>query len=256
MIRTGSLHKACDDLFTYYPLAVQTISHSESVRSMILMKQCGGDTAFFVLTQEDNEGQPSYSINSWRMPDRVSIGPDADATVPEAFANVIAEGVPFPRHGSLFGWNDRGTITALIAVYAQYTVMSPEPSWATMPLAGIPETRWPTFTDEHFFGRWFWKHYRTQTLIALDGIVAATRGVVFWANTVATLGSGCCVVANDIMGSDGFTLQRGCYVYYQALRAGMPVPPLSALLADSGKIDLAPWFGRSGPSDSGSQWAR
>jgi len=47
-------------------------------------------------------------------------------------------------------------------------------------------------------------------------------------------------------------LQRGRYVYYQALRAGKPVPSLRVLLAATGKIDLAPRFRRTGYAEGGS----
>jgi hypothetical protein len=40
----------------------------------------------------------------------------------------------------------------------------------------------------------------------------------------------------------GFKLERGRYVYRQALRAGKPVSSLRVLLADTGKTDLAPRF--------------
>jgi hypothetical protein len=253
MILTSSLYEACGDLFAAYPLAVEALDQSGSVCSMVLMREDRGDAQFFVLTQDHAEGQPLYSLSSWRAPGCVDIGPGADAIVPEAFASVVAEGVPIPRHGSLFGWDDEGVITALIPVFAQYTPTSPEPSWATMPLVGIPETHWPPFVGERLLGRWFWEHYRAGNIIALDCLIAATRGAVFWADTVAILGSGCCVVAHDIRGSGGHTLQRGSYVYFQALRAGKPVPPLSVLLADSGNIDLAPWFQQTGHSEGRAQ---
>jgi hypothetical protein len=76
--------------------------------------------------------------------------------------------------------------------------------------------------------------------------------VVFWTDTGAILGSGCCAVAHDIRSPEGPMLQRGRYVYYQALRAGKPVPSLRVLLAATGKIDLAPRFRRSGHVEGGS----
>jgi hypothetical protein len=242
MIRTSSLYDACGDLFAGYPLAVETVDHSGSVRSMVLMQQDGGNAGFFVLTHDHDGGQPFYSLSPWRAPGGVDIGPGTDTEVPAAFANAIAHGVPVPRHRSFYGWDDRGTITALIAVYAEYTPATPEPSWATMPLAGVPEAQWPPFAAEHLLGHWFWEHYRARSIVSLDGLIAATPGVVFWVDTVAILGSGCCAVAHDIRSPEGPTLRRGRYVYYQALQAGKPVPSLKALLADTGKIDLAPRF--------------
>jgi hypothetical protein len=216
---------------------------------MILMQQDGGDAGFFVLTDDHNEGQHIYSLRPWRAPGGVDIGPDADTAIPDLFAKVIEHGVPVPRHGSLCGWEDRDTITALVPFYSQYTPESPEPYWATMPVAGSPEDEWPPFVDEPIFGRWFWEHYWAGRVISLGDLIAATPGVVFWVDTVAIVGSGCCVVAHDIRSPEGHTLQHGRYVYYQALRAGKEVPSLRALLADNSKVDLAPRLRPSSPSE-------
>jgi hypothetical protein len=242
MIRTSSLYEACQQLFVGYPLAARTVNRIGPVSSMVLMLQDGGDGGFFVLTRDHAEGQPFYSLSPWRSPGSVDINLAADSAVPDLFANAIAHGVPIPRHGSLFGWDDGGAITALIAVYAKYTLESPAPTWATMPLTGIPEAQWPPFTDERLFGQWFWERYRARNIVALGGLIAGTPDTVFWADTKATLGSDCCIVARDIRSTDGHTLSRGRYVYYQALRAGKPVPSLRVLLAGADKIDLAPRF--------------
>jgi hypothetical protein len=242
MIRTSSLYEACGDLFAGYPLAVTADGPSGSSRLMVLVRHDADNAGFFVLTSEDDGGEPRYSLSPWHAPGGADIDPGADGAVPGAFADVITHGVPVPRHGSLCGWQDEGTITALIPFYAEYTPESSLPSWATMPLAGIPEAGWPPFADELVFGDWFWEHYQAGSIVSVDGLIAATPGVVFWADTAAVIGSGCCVVAHDIRGPEGATLQRGRYVYYQALRAGKPVPSLEALLADTGKIDLAPRF--------------
>jgi hypothetical protein len=244
MIRTSSLYEACGDLIANYPLAVTADGPSGSARSMVLMRHDGGDARFFVLTVDHDDGEACYSLSAWRAPDGgVDIGPGAvpDA-VPEEFAEVIKQGVPLPRHGSLCGWDGGGTITALMPFYSEYTPESPVPSWATMPLADIPEAEWPPFADEPLFGPWFWERYQAGNIVFLDGLIAATPGVVFWVDTAAVIGSGCCAVAHDIKGPEGPTLQRGRYVYFQALRAAKPVPSLKALLADPGRIDLAPRF--------------
>ena len=55
----------------------------------------------------------------------------------------------------------------------------------------------------------------------------------------AILGSDSCAVARDVSNPEGHTLRRGRYIYYQALRAGKPVPSLTALLSDTSEIDLA-----------------
>lgn len=244
MTRASSLYEACGDLFVGYPLAVGAVSPGGSARSMVLLHQEGGDVNFFVLTRDHHDDQVSYTLRRWHEPGGVDIGPGAPPAVSHRFAAAITHGVPIPRHGSLCGWQQDGVISALIVVYAEYTPKSPVPSWTTMPLVGIPEAEWPPFADEPLFGQWFWEHYRAGRIISLGGLLARTSGLVFWADTVPILGSGCCAVAHDIRSPEGWTLQRGRYVYYQALRAGKPVPSLKALLADSGKIDLASRFQR------------
>ena len=246
MINARSLYDACGDRFARYPLAVEPAG---TARSMVLLYQDGSDPRFFILTADHDEGQPSYAVRRWRSAGGARIDPGS--AVPEVFANAIVHGVPVPRDGSLLGWDGGGAITALITFYTEYTPQSPVPSWATMPRAGIPDTRWPPFTDEPLLGPWFWEHYRVGRIISLDGLIAATPGVVFWVDTGAVLGSDCCVVARDIKSPAGPALERGRYVYYQALRAVKPVPSLEALLAEAGNIDLAPRLRRSGHDEDG-----
>ena len=235
MIRTGSLYQTCDKLFAGYPLAAGAAGRDGS-RSMVLLLRHGGDVRFFVLSRADGEDRPSYVLRPWPAGDAMDIEADGGAAV--------THGVPIPRHGALFGWMDGDTVTALVAVYARYTPVSPEPCWATMPRTGVPEAQWPPFTDERFFGPWFWEHFRAGRIILLAGLIGATSGTVYWVDTKAVLGSDCCAVAREVRSPEGPVLPRGRYVYYQALRLGKRVPPLKALLAETGKIDLAPRFRR------------
>jgi hypothetical protein len=235
MTSASSLYEACAERFATYPLAVEA---ADDAWSMVLLHRDDGDASFFILAAEPHAVRPSYSIRRWRSSDGARIDPGT--AIPEVFADAILRGVPVPRHGSLMGWRDNeGAVAALIVFYAEYTPWSPVPSWATMPRAGTPETRWPPFADEPLLGLWLWKHYRAGRLVSLDGLIAAHPGMVFWADTAAVLGSNCCVVAHDIGGPSGLTLKRGRYVYYQALRAGKPVPSLKSLLAGA-NTDLAP----------------
>ncbi len=78
----------------------------------------------------------------------------------------------------------------------------------------------------------------------LDDLIAEDPGAVDWVNTLRSLGSGCCGVARDTCGVSGRTLRRGRYIGIEALRSGRPVPSLTALLADSSKIDMASRFRR------------
>jgi hypothetical protein len=209
---------------------------------MVLLLQDVDDARFFVLSQDSSKGRPSYSLHPWPAGDVAGIEPGGVTAVSDAVVNAITHGVPIPRDGSLFGWTYEEAVTAVIAVYTMSALASPQPIWATMPLAGTPEAEWPPFTDERFFGDWFWEHYRAGRVVLLDDLVAGTPGTVYWVDTRTILGSDSCAVARDIRNPKGRTLRRGRYVYYKALRAGKLVPPLAALLADSSKIDLAPRF--------------
>ena len=78
--------------------------------------------------------------------------------------------------------------------------------------------------------------------MSVSDLIAGNPDTVFWLDTHAILGSDCYAVVHDIQSPEGPTLQRGRYVYFDALRAGKPVPSLSVLLADSAKTDMAPQF--------------
>jgi hypothetical protein len=244
MIRTSSLAEACYALFANYPPAVRTATASGSIRSMLLMLSDGDGATFFVLTHDRRDGRSLYLLRQRGTSEAVEIESDGDAAVPDVALNVVTHGVPMPRDGSLFGWRCGDAVAALIPVYTTSTPTSPDPFCAVMPRAGVPEAQWPPFTEVRFPGPWFWEHYRARRIVSVGGLIAETPATVFWANTKASLGTQCCVVAHDIGSDKDYTLRRGIYVYYKALQTGMPVPSLTVLLADSGKIDLAPRFRR------------
>ncbi len=220
---------------------------------MVLLLQQDDEVGFYVLSQDRAQGRSVYSVHPWRQSRIANIDADCCTTIPDIVVNVVTQGIPIPRHGSLFGWRWSTAFTALVAVYAEYTPARPLPSWAVMPRVGLEEEQWPPFTDEPLFGHWFWEHYRAESIISLSSLIAGTRDTVFWVDTKAILGADCCAVAHDIRNREGYTLYHGCYVYQRSLRAGKPVPALSALLADANKIDLAPRFAASYLSNDGLQ---
>ncbi len=249
MSSTDFLNEACEGLFRDYPLAVTPGIHGGADRSMVLMFRDGYDSDFFVLSRGSREGQPFYSLRPWLTGQAANIEIHA-SDMSRVVMKVVTRGVPMPRHGSLLGWASGSDITALVAFYASYSPMSPDPYWAMMPSADIPQSSWPPFTSEPFLGCWFWEYYRAGNMSSLDDLIAGTAGTVFWINTTAVLGSDCCAVARDIRSPDGRTLPRGRYVYHEALRAGKPVPPLRILLAAAGKADLASRFHRPERTDA------
>lgn len=250
MSGTSSLYETCGELFTHYPLATRVVNYKATVRSMVLLVRDDDESAYFVLTHDCGQGTPFYSVSPWRAGGEIVDIEVDGGSVPDWVASAVTRGIPIPRHGSLFGWRWEDEITALIAVYAEFAPAFPEPSWAVMPRAGTPEVRWPPFTGEHLLGHWFWKHYRAGSMDTVGDLVARTPDAVFWVDTEAVIGSDCCVVSRDIADHEGYTLRRGCYVYYEALLAGKSVPPLDVLLSDPSKTDLATRFEPSGDPES------
>lgn len=245
MIRNDpSPYETCRELFAAYPLAVTGADVNGDKRSMVLMLKDNRRIRFFVLLGACDADKPSFSIFPWRADGIIDIEPDGN--VPDVAANAVKHGIPIPRDGSLFGWTGEKAVTALVTVRAKYTPDSPVPSWTVMPLVGIPETRWPPFTDKRFFGKWFWKYYHAGKIISVADLIGGAPNTVFWVDTEAILGSGCCAVTRDIRSAEGYELQRGCYVYYKVLREGMQVPPLSVLLASTAITDLTPRFPSAG----------
>lgn len=234
-----SAYDRCAELFAAYPLAVQCADWAGTLHSMVLIVRDGQDADFFTLARDDSEGKPFYSLVPWR-PDGplVDIEADSDA-VSDSTVTVLDQGVPLPRHGSLFGWLSGDEVTALVTVYTAYEPEYPEPSWAVLPHAGVQMRSWPPFTGEELFGSWFWEHYRAGSLVSLAALIGANPGTVFWVDSGAMLGWDCFVVSREVTSETGYLLPRGCYLYYEALRQGVDVPPPDSLLAGPAKTDLA-----------------
>jgi hypothetical protein len=241
MVPASRAYLACRYLFHEYPLAVSGVDHIPAMHTMVLMLCDGEHVRFFVLMRIRSRSRTDYTLSPWRATGAVEIAADG-GEVPELVANVVEQGIPVPRDGSLFGWAYQEIVTALIVIYASYRPDSPVPVWSVMPLVGTPESQWPPFSIERFFGRWFWKDYQAGNIVLLDGLIAANPGIVFWLDTYQALGSDCCAVASDIKTSERRVLRRGKYVGAAALRAGVAVPSLTNLLAEARKTDLAPRF--------------
>jgi hypothetical protein len=240
-VRTSPLFKMCHALFADYPLAVDVVGRGRASSSMILALPDGGDVEFFVLSRSRRLRGASYSLRPWRVAGALEIQPGS-VTTSEVVMSAVTCGVPLPRDGSMFGWKSGQDVTALLTFNSRYAPERPEPSWSVMPLADLPETQWPPFTGRHVLGRWFWECHQAGAIVSLDRLITQNPRAVYWVDTKQLLGWDCCVVARNIAVPDGFTLRRGRYVYYEALRAGKAVPALDALLADANKTDLAPQF--------------
>jgi hypothetical protein len=243
-VETSSLFGLCRSLFADYPLAVNAAGRGRLSSSMILGLLDGIDFTFFVLSRNRGLRGLSYSLRPWRAAGTLEIQPRT-VKVPEVVMNALNHGVPLPRDGSVFGCRSDQDITALVTFNMRYETEHPEPSWAMMPFADLPETQWPAFTGGPVLGRWFWDDHQAGIIVWLDRLITRNPRTVYWVDTRKLFGWDCCVIAHDITARDGFTLRSGRYVYYQVLRAGKTVPALDALLADADKIDLAPRFRQS-----------
>lgn len=237
----------CQALFAEFPQAVELTEvpedsgHSWSERSMVLMVPDCDKGRFFILCQAGKPGSP-FTLLPWRRPGLTTIQPGRSGLAGDE-AEVLTDGVPVPRHGSLFGWVSGATITALIASYTQYTPQSPTPSWAYMPwIDGAREQR-PQFGVRKLLGRWFWEYLRCGTIRDMQSVIAATPDTVFWVDTAELLGSRSCVVAREVRTADGLTLPKGRYLYGWAALSGPTVPSLDTLLRDPNRTDLAPGSG-------------
>lgn len=239
---TSSLYETSRKLFTTYSAASGEVSGSRTIRSMVLLLRDAEEVSYFVLSQYCGEGRSWYSICPWPAGAVVTIDADGDALVPGMFASAVSQGIPLPRDGSLFGWTHDGIVTALIAVYTEYSPEVPEPCWSVMPRAGVSRTQWPPFTDEPLIGNWFWELMQAGKIVSVEGLIAETTETVFWGDTETVFGSGCCVVARDLRSPEGYTLPSGRYVYHKVLQAGSQVPSLQELLVNVGKTDLAARF--------------
>src|SRR5271165_3733373 len=117
MIPARSAYDRCADLFAAYPLAVQCADWAGAVHVMVLVVADGDSADYFMLVRDRDEGETFYSLGPWR-PDSPLVDIAADSSdVSKAAATVLSQGVPFPRHGSLFGWLAGNAASALIAVY-------------------------------------------------------------------------------------------------------------------------------------------
>ncbi len=236
-----NLYQQSEQLYARYPEAVRPVNVDGSVQSMVLMLAEAGAAQFFVLARQCGV---SCTLFRWHEDGIVTAGVDGtiaeqDQLGPAEAGRIAGTALPLPGDGSLYGWLERGALTALIPFYIRYTPESPDPTWSVMPRAGMPESQWPPFTGEHLFGPWFWDNRKAGRIVDVGAHLPAARRSVWWVDTRAALGWDSCAVARDVKLPHGVTLPRGLYTYYQSLRDGAPVPSLEEALATRGKTDLA-----------------
>ena len=246
-----NLYKQAEELFKRYPQAVAPVTEDGSVRSMILMRPHGRTAECFALTRQCGRQGESCSLFRWHKDGIVNVAPDGTVAEQDGKLSlqeaerIAATAIPLPRDGSLWGWAPKRTVTALIAIYAQYTEETPEPSWTPMLLAYAARQDWPAFVGERLLGAWFWDGLRTGRIVEVGPSIAASSRAVWWVDTQATLGSDTCAVERPLSLPGGVTLPRGLFVYDKPLRSGRTVPSLESLLVSRDKTDLGPRFAQA-----------
>ncbi|MGH3193479.1 MAG: hypothetical protein ACRDOL_40740 [Streptosporangiaceae bacterium] len=232
-------YQQCRGLFSAYPEAVS----SDGPGAMVLIVPGSPGPRFFVLGRLRGRG---YQLFPWDGDGETGIEPGT-VSIPQDYAAVLAGGVPVPREGSLYGWADGKSVTALIQMFTQAREDTPVPGFAVMPRAGTPEAQWPPFAAEPVFGAWFWDHRRAGRIISLAQTAARTRKQMYWSGMqIPAGGSGLIAIAARVTGPGRCRLEPGVYAYYQVLRRREPLPSLDVVLADPARLDIGPRFGRGG----------
>lgn len=247
MIYPRSPYETCCALFADYPLAVNDCYMG--FKSMILMQRKSGEAQLFMLSRDDENDRPTFILRPWRASGAMVIEANSVSSSAESVMTILKCSIPIPRHGSLFGWKKRNTVSALIAIFADYSPESPQPYWSVMPRVGSRERAWPPFAGESFLGHWFWEYYNNRRLVSLSDLIAGIPETVFWVETASILGWDSCAVARDVKSHAGYTLPQGAYVYWRALRTDSRLPRLGTLLANERKTDLAYKFQRCAGRD-------
>ena len=140
-----------------------------------------------------------------------------------------------PSNDLVLGWQENGTITALIIYYADVD------DWSLCPRADAPESSWPPFTGDESFGDRLREYSGTGNPVDLTSMLADSQNLVFWVPAAEELGGAVIAVELDLPAEpDAYVLPHGRYVYYKALRSGAAIPSLADLLADEHRVDLGP----------------
>ena len=246
MSTTSTLTEAAERLFADYPQAasIEAVSRYGADRSMTVAVFNDDEPRFFIVGRDVEPDGPLFTVRQRRTTDVACLS-DETIPLPGWAADAVTCGLPIPPHGALYGWADRGRITAMIPFYGDGL----EPGSFLMPEADAAD--WPPFAGEKVLGPWLWEYYRAGRIVNLGPVIAGSPGAVFWTAGVAPLEWGCCAVARDLASPDGWTFPSGRYVYGGELQAGVAVPSLETLLADPGATDLAPRFAT--PAGGGQQ---
>lgn len=231
----------CKQLFGAYPLAV-TRDPADGSRSMVLMDWTAAGGCFFTLTQA-REGL--FAIRPWSGQDAGGeIGPRE--AVEDAIVRVIANGMPVPRDGALFGWVPDRQVTAMLSVHSGHPPGSgaavPVPEIQVMPMAGTGGLDWPPFTASPFVDGRLWDYLDRGQIVDVVPLLTGSAGQAFLVPSPNALsrrrGARCIVVAGNLTAEE-YWLPAGVYMDQLLLCEGVPAPPARHLLALPGTVPFA-----------------
>jgi len=265
---------ACLRLFQSYPLAVNSLHPVDTgagtaghpVRgqherdqaaatrrarwrhSIVLWHRGAGGTGCYVLTQDPGD---DFALWTWqprgaqdkRVPgqpvhcQRIRPG----LPVPATSHQVIAEGMPVPRHGALLGWVSDRQATALMTVFHGRPEEQCGPQLRVLALSGSEPLHWPPFSASPLDDGRMWEYVDRGQIVDLAPVIGRSESGAYWVpsqNPVrAVRGHGCVVVRRPIA-TDEYWVPAGVYMDHWMLREQVPAPPASHLVTLPGTMDL------------------
>ena len=228
---------ACLRLFRFHPLAVVPPAPGGVGRSMVLRHRTGG---FFVLSQRRED---AFALRPWHGGDGISEEIRPGESVPDVVGQVLAGGMPVPRHGALLGWVMTRQVTALLAAHgappAPGADTAPVPEIRVLPLDGTSARwHWPPFTVSPLDDFRLWEYVEWGEIVDIAPLLTRAAGRAFWVPAGPGRRTGH-VVVRDNLRTGAFWLPAGTYADHWAMREGIEPPPAGELLARPGAVDLA-----------------
>ncbi|MGH3166111.1 MAG: hypothetical protein ACRDN0_09485 [Trebonia sp.] len=233
---------ACLQLFRCHPLAVAVPSVAGAGggrRSMVLRDRTAG---YFVLTEHpETFVLRSFGAGIEGAGIEEEIRPREPVT--ETVRDVIAGGLPVPRHGSLLGWAIGKLVTALLKVDSAPPAAgddaAPVPTMRVLPLHGsTPRWHWPSFACDPLGDFRLWEYVEWGDIVNVMPLVREASGRAFWVPGGEGLRTGHIVVTGNLRASR-FWVPAGVYADHWSLREGIEPPLAGTLLASPGVTDLA-----------------
>lgn len=210
---------------------------------MVLVTRSCNDARFYILSETH---QAHFHIRAWNCREEPIQKIIPGESVPGAFADAIAEGMPIPRDRAVLGWVTDHQVTAIMAVHSSLAADAGAPSSVpeiqVMPVSGTTAADWPPFTTRPLNDGRLWDYVDRGDIMDLVPALTTHPGQVFRAACNPGHGHarhGACVVVTENLITSEYWLPAGVYADHWMLREGVPAPPAGQLLAMPGTVDLA-----------------